>query len=141
MKTHKTGGLSLVEAANSKGTFAAQKKPNLEKKGKALAKLVGWTFPEFTRNTPDSGLTKKKDRLTVVLANGDAVKVTGVVNGKKLTALSWVTLVSGMTTSGGITTYTLYADIISASPKYERTLVITATVGPSGVNATAAFAK
>ena len=35
----------------------------------------------------------------------------------------------------------LYVDIIDAKLKYERTLVITATVGSGGVKATAAFAK
>ena len=140
VKTRKVGGLSLVEAANSKATFAAQKKPNLVKKGKALAKLVGKTF-KFTKKTKNSGLTKSADKLTVKLANGDAAKVTGVVNGKKLTALSWVTLVSGKATKGGSAVYTLYVDIIDASLKYERTLVITATVGSGNVKATAAFAK
>ena len=136
VRTLKVGGLSIVEASNSKRTFSAQKKPDLVKKGKALAALVGKTFT-FTKKDAGSGLTKSKDRIEVVLANGDAVKVTGVVGGKKLSALSWVTLVSGRATSGGVETYTLYADIISASPAYGRTLVITATVGPDGVSAAA----
>ena len=141
MNLRKVGGLSLVEAANSKGTFAAQKKPNLVKKGKALAKLVGKTF-KFTKKTKNSGLKKSKDNLTVKLANGDAAKVTGIVNVKKMTALSWVTLVSGKATKGGSEVYTLYVDIIDASLKYERTLVITAIVNAAGkVSATAAFAK
>ena len=67
--------------------------------------------------------------------------MTGVVGGKKLTALSWVTLVSGKATKGGSEVYTLYVDIIDASLKYERTLVIKATVSTGGVKATAAFAK
>ena len=140
VKTQKVGGLSLVEAANSKGTFAAQKKPELVKKGKVLAKLVGKTF-KFTKKTKNSGLTKSKDKLEVKLANGDAVKVAGVVGGKKLTAISWVTLVSGKATKGGSEVYTLYVDIIDAKLKYERTLVIKATVSTGGVKATAAFAK
>ena len=69
MKTRKTGDLSLVEAANSKGTFAAQKAPDLVKKGKALAALVGKTFT-FTKKDAASGLTKGKDKLTVKLASG-----------------------------------------------------------------------
>ncbi|MBQ3341818.1 MAG: putative Ig domain-containing protein, partial [Kiritimatiellae bacterium] len=140
VKTLKVGGLSLVEAANSKATFAAQKKPNLVKKGKTLAKLIGKSFT-FTKKTKNSGLTKSKDKLEVKLANGDAAKVTGVVGGKKLTAISWVTLVSGKATKGGSEVYTLYVDIIDASLKYERTLVIKATVSTGGVKATAAFAK
>ena len=69
-------------------------------------------------------------------------EVAGVVNGKKLTALSWVTLVSGKTAKGGREVYTLYVDIIDASLNYERTLVITATVNAAGkVSASAAFAK
>ena len=140
VKTLKVGGLSLVEAANSKATFAAQKKANLVKKGKALAKLVGKTF-KFTKKTKNSGLTKSKDKLEVKLANGDAAKVTGVVGGKKLTAISWVTLVSDVTAESGAKVYTLYVDIIDAKLKYEKTLVITATVGSGGVKATAAFAK
>ena len=135
VKTRKVGGLSLVEAVNSKGTFAAQKKPNLEKKGKALAKLVGWTFPEFTRNAPNSGLTKKKDKLTVRLESGDAVTVSGVVGGKKLAAISWVSLVSGVESADGGTVYTLYVDIIDAALNYGRTLVITATAGTGGTTA------
>ena len=140
VKSQKIGGLSIVEAANSEGTFAAQKKAGLVKKGKALAKLVGKTF-KFTKKTKNSGLKKSKDKLEVKLADGDAVKVSGVVNGKKLTALSWVTLVSGKATKGGSEVYTLYVDMIDASLKYERTLVITATVGSGSVKATAAFAK
>ena len=140
VKTQKLADLSLVEAANSKGTFAAQKKPNLVKKGKALAKLVGKTFT-FTKKTKNSRLTKSKDKLSVKLAEGDAAKVTGVVGGKKLTAISWVTLVSSKATKSGSEVYTLYVDIIDASLKYERTLVIKATVSTGGVKATAAFAK
>lgn len=131
VKARKVGGLSLVEAANSKRTFAAQKKPDLVKKGKALAKLAGKSF-EFTKETKNSGLAKSKDRLAVVLSDGDTLKVTGTVGGKKLVALSAPLLASGRATAGGVTTYTLYADIISASPKYERTIVFTATVGPDG---------
>ena len=78
-------GLSVVEAVNAKGTFAAQKKPGLVKKGKALAALVGKTF-KFTKKTPNSGLTKSKDKLAVTVSDGDAVKVSGTVNGKKLSA-------------------------------------------------------
>ena len=45
-------------------------------------------------------------------------------------------------TSSGSEVYTLYVDIIDASLKYERTLVITATVSTAGkVSASAAFAK
>ena len=136
VKTRKVGGLSLVEAVNSKGTFAAQKKPNLVKNGKALAKLVGWTF-EFSRKDANSGLTKKKDTLTVRLASGDAVTVSGIVGGKKLTALSWVALVSAVDSSDGETVYTLYVDIIDAALNYWRTLVISATAS----GATATFAE
>lgn len=68
----KIGG--LVETANSKGTFVAQKKPNLVKKGKALAKLVSKTF-KFTKKAKNTGLTKSKDKLEVKLANDGAVKV------------------------------------------------------------------
>ena len=78
-------GLSVVEAANAKGTFAAQKKPGLVKKGKTLAALVGKKFT-FTKKTPNSGLTKSKDKLAVTVSDGDAVKVSGTVNGKKLSA-------------------------------------------------------
>ena len=140
VKPLKVGGLSLVEAANSKGTFSAQKKPELVKKGKTLAKLVGKTF-KFTKKAKNSGLTKSKDKLEVKLANGDAVKVTGVVGGNKMAALSWVTLVSGKTTMGGTSVYTLYVAIIDANVNYERTLVITATVSSGDVKATAAFTE
>ncbi|MBR2839588.1 MAG: SUMF1/EgtB/PvdO family nonheme iron enzyme [Kiritimatiellae bacterium] len=141
VKAQKIDGLSLVEASAAKaGVFAAQKKPNLVKKGKPLAALVGKTF-SFTKKSANSGLTKSKDKLSVKLVSGDAVKVAGTVKGKKLTALSWVALVSGKETSGGSTVYTLYVDIIDASLKYERTLVITATVGKRGTKASAAFAK
>ena len=52
-----------------------------------------------------------------------------------------MTLVSGKTAEGGTSVYTLYVDIIDATLKYEKTLVITATVGSGSVKATAAFAK
>ena len=60
---------------------------------------------------------------------------------KALQALSWAVLVSNKETATGVTTYTLYVDIVDASLKYAKTLVITAKVGPNGVKATAAFAK
>ena len=138
VKSQKVDGLSLVEASNAKGTFAAQKKPNLVKKGKALAKLVGKTFA-FTKKDKNSGLAKSKDKLSVTVSNGDSAKVTGTVNGKKLSA-SLPLLVSGKETVDGVTTYTLYVDIIEPSLKYERTLAITVTVNAAGkVSASAAF--
>ena len=138
VKSQKVDGLSLVEASNAKGTFAAQKKPNLVKKGKALAKLVGKTFA-FTKKDKNSGLAKSKDKLSVTVSNGDSAKVAGTVNGKKLSA-SLPLLVSGKETVDGVTTYTLYVDIIEPSLKYERTLAITVTVNAAGkVSASAAF--
>ncbi|MBQ3288566.1 MAG: leucine-rich repeat protein [Kiritimatiellae bacterium] len=140
VKTQKLDGLSLVEAASSKGTFAAQKTANLVKKGKPLAALVGKTFT-FTKEDADSGLTKGKDKLTVKLASGDAVTVSGTVGGKELTALSWVTLVSGVESASETTTYTLYVDIINAKLKYERTLTVIATAGSNGTEAEAFFGE
>ena len=140
VKKAKAGGLAVVEASDKYGFVSAQKKPELVKKGKALAALVGKAFT-FTNKTAKSGLTKSRDKLTVKLENGDAVTVTGVVGGKRLSSISWVTLVSGKTAEGGTSAYTLYVDIIDATLKYEKTLVITATVGSGGIKATAAFAK
>ena len=141
VKKHKIDGLSFVEAfAVDNGVFAAQKKPNLVKKGKPLAKLIGKTFT-FTKKDANSGLTKSKDKLSVKLGNGDVATVSGMVKGKALTSLAWVTLVSDKTTADGITTYVLYVDIIDAKLKYERTLVVTATVGPDDTTAIATFAK
>ena len=140
VKERESSGLSLVEAANSKGTFAAQKKPNLVKKGKALAELVGKTFT-FTKEDADSGLTKTRDKLTVKLESGDAVTVSGTVGGKELTAISWVTLVSDVTAAPGATAYTLYVDMIDAKLKYEKTLTIVATAGSGGTEAEAFFGE
>ncbi|MBO7720982.1 MAG: leucine-rich repeat protein [Kiritimatiellae bacterium] len=64
-ETENAGGF-LVEAANKKGTFTGQKKANLVKKGKALAKLIGKSFT-FTKKTKNSGLTKNGDKLKVKL--------------------------------------------------------------------------
>ena len=103
-------------------------------------KLVGKTF-NFTKKDKNSGLAKSKDKLSVTVSNGDSAKVAGTVNGKKLSA-SLPLLVSGKETAGGVTAYTLYVDIIEPTLKYERTLVITATVDSAGkVSASAAFAK
>ena len=63
------------------------------------------------------------------------------MKGKALKALSWAVLVSNKETEEGVTTYTMYVDIVDASLKYMKTLVITARVSPNGVKATAAFAK
>ncbi|MBR2839051.1 MAG: hypothetical protein IKE55_09725, partial [Kiritimatiellae bacterium] len=127
VKTRKIGGMSLVEAANSKGTFAAQKKSNLVKKGKALAKLVGKSFT-FTKKAKNSGLTKSGDKLKVKLADGDKVTASGTVNGKKLAALSAPLIVSKVSALPGMTTYTLYADILDAKTKYYKTVVFTVNV-------------
>ena len=140
VKKAKAGGIAVVEASDKYGFVSAQKKPELVKKGKALAALVGKTFT-FTNKTAKSGLTKSRDKLTVMLENGDAVTVTGVVGGKRLSTISWVTLVSDKMAEGGTSVYTLYVDIIDATLKYEKTLVITATVGSGGTKATAAFTK
>ena len=131
VKTVEMDGLSLVEASAAKdGVFVAQKKPNLVKKGKALAKLVGKKFT-FTKKDKNSGLTKSKDKLAVTVSNGDAVKVSGTVNGKKLST-SLPLLVSGKATEGGVTTYTLYADIIEPTLKYVRTLVFVVDADNTG---------
>ena len=63
------------------------------------------------------------------------------MKGKALKALSWAVLVSDKETADGVTTYTLYLDIVDAALKYAKTLVITATVGPDGATAGAAFAE
>ena len=125
-ETESAGG-RLVEAANSKRTFAAQKKANLVKKGKALAKLVGKSFT-FTKKTKNSGLTKSGDKLKVKLADGDKVTASGTVNGKKLAALSAPLIVSEVSALDGMTTYTLYADILDAKTKYYKTVVFTVKV-------------
>ena len=141
VKKRTMNGLTTTEAlASGGGGFYAQKKPNLVKKGKPLATLVGETFT-FTKKDANSGLTKSKDKLAVKLGNGDVATVSGTVKGKALKALSWAVLASDKETVEGVTTYTLYVDIVDAALKYAKTLVITATDGPNGVKATAAFAK
>ena len=141
-ETENVGGW-LVEAANKKGTFTGQKKANLVKKGKALAKLVGKSFT-FTKKTKNSGLTKSGDKLKVKLADGDKVTASGTVNGKKLAALSAPLIVSEVSALDGMTTYTLYADILDAKTKYYKTVVFTVKV-PVVLNpvpkVSAAFAK
>ncbi|MBQ2632471.1 MAG: InlB B-repeat-containing protein [Kiritimatiellae bacterium] len=141
-ETENVGGW-LVEAANKKGTFTGQKKANLVKKGKALAKLVGKSFT-FTKKTKNSGLKKSGDKLKVMLADGDKVTASGMVNGKKLAALSAPLIVSEVSALDGMTTYTLYADILDAKTKYYKTVVFTVKV-PVVLNpvpkVSAAFAK
>ncbi len=135
--------LSTAEAyayGHDNSGFGGEKKVSLVKKGKPLAALVGKTF-KFKKKDKNSGLTKSKDKLKVKLGNGDVATVSGTVKGKALKALSWAVLVSNKETAKGVTTYTLYVDIVDASLKYAKTLVITAKVGPNGVKATASFAE
>ena len=54
------------------------------------------------------------------------------VNGKKLSAVSLPLLVADKATEGGITTYTLYTDIIEPTLKYVRTLVLYVDVDDTG---------
>ncbi|MBQ3287803.1 MAG: hypothetical protein IJH50_00130, partial [Kiritimatiellae bacterium] len=57
---------------------------------------------------------------------------SGTVNGKKLSAVSLPLLVADKATEDGITTYTLYADIIEPTLKYVRTLVFFVDVDDTG---------
>ena len=132
VKKVKIGDLTLVEASNAAETFFAQKKAELVKAGKELAEIIGKTFT-FTKNTPNSGLKKTRDKLTVVISDSDGVKVSGTVNGKKLTAIVRPLIVSEMVTADGVTIYMMTVDIIEPDYKYDRTLVFTATVGPDSV--------
>ncbi|MBR2838608.1 MAG: InlB B-repeat-containing protein [Kiritimatiellae bacterium] len=139
VKPRKVGGLTLVEASAAKnGVFAAQKKPGLVRRGWVLGALVDKTFT-FTAKSANSGLTKSKDKLIVKLGRNDVATVSGMVKGKKFTAVSWVVLVSDRETVSGASTYTLYVDIILPTYKYERTLVITARVGSGSTVASAEF--
>jgi hypothetical protein len=130
----------ITEGTNSKGTFVGQKKANLLKKGGKLAELIGRTL-SFTKADKGSGLTKSKDRLDVLLSNGDTVKVSGTVGGKALTALSAPLLVQGSSlvvigdgtaAESYITRYWLYAYILDATLKYYKTLAVTVDVGDYG---------
>ena len=67
--------------------------------------------------------------------------MSGTVKGKALKALSWAVLASYKETVEGVTTYTLYVDIVDAALKYAKILVITATDGPDGATVDAAFAE
>ena len=58
----------------------------------------------------------------------DPKKVAVEVNGKKLTALSAPLIVSEVSALPGMTTYTLYADILDAKTKYYKTVVFTVKV-------------
>ena len=131
-------GIPITMASNSEFTFSAQKKPELVKKGKPLASLIGKTFT-FTRKDKNSGLTKKNDKLTVTLGNGDTVTVSGTVDGRKLTAVSWPALLSYADTESSTEYYELYVDIFDVAQTYRNTLYIGATVGPGGTAATATF--
>ena len=51
-----------------------------------------------------------------------------MINGKKLAALSAPLIVSEVSALDGMTTYTLYADILDAKTKYYRTVVFTVKV-------------
>ena len=62
------------------------------------------------------------------LADGDKVTASGTVNGKKLAALSAPLIVSEVSALDGMTTYTLYADILDAKIKYYKTVVFTVKV-------------
>ncbi|MBQ3288301.1 MAG: leucine-rich repeat protein [Kiritimatiellae bacterium] len=132
VKKMKIGDLTLVEASNAAETFFAQKKAELVKAGKELAEIIGKKFT-FTKKDANSGLKKTRDKLTVVISDNDGVKVSGTVNGKKLTAIVRPLIVSEMVTADGVKTYTMTVDIIEPDYKYDRTLVFTATVGPGGV--------
>ena len=138
VKKMKIGDLTLVEASNSAETFIAQKKAELVKAGKELAKLIGKKFT-FTKDTPNSGLKKTRDKLKVVISDNDGVKVSGTVNGKVLDVIVRPLIVSEMATADGVTTYKLYVDIVEPDYKYDRTLVFTATVGPDGVSVDVEF--
>ena len=119
---------TAVEAA-ADWRFAARKKPNLVKKGKALAALVGETFT----------VKKGKEKLTVKLGDGDAVTVSGTVNGKKLSEVSWALWLVGKEDDGSVETYTFCVDIIDTKLNYQQTVFVTAEVGPRGTTAGAAF--
>ena len=62
------------------------------------------------------------------LADGDKVTASGTVNGKKLSSLSAPLIVSEVSALPGMTTYTLYADILDAKVKYYKTVVFTVKV-------------
>ena len=63
------------------------------------------------------GITNELFLLLIVLL--------GTVNGKKLAALSAPLIVSEVSALPGMTTYTLYADILDAKAKYYKTVVFT----------------
>ena len=90
-KTFKSGTMTVlpyeefnITTADGK-FFWAQNSPKLLKSGNPLADL-NYKSLTFTRDTPNSGLVKADDELTVyfMYADDDFVQVTGTVNGKKL---------------------------------------------------------
>ena len=133
MRYERPGGLVLSEGMDANDRFVAQKKANLVKKGKTLAALVGKSFT-FTKANEYSGLTKAKDKIKVLLSDGDSVKVTGTVNGKKISLSAPLTVESVNTgdqmgrkdVSLG---YVLYAHILDAKAKYYRTFILGVDLG------------
>ncbi|MBO7721403.1 MAG: InlB B-repeat-containing protein [Kiritimatiellae bacterium] len=124
-------GVDLTQASDGSGGFSALKYVPLVKKGKPLSPLIGSTYT-FTGKTKNSGLKKSKDKLKVKLGAGDSVKITGVVNGKAITAVSWTLSNYGKRTEGSGTVYTGFTDIIIPAAKYVRTLTFEATVDAAG---------
>ena len=129
-------GLVLSECMDANDRFVAQKKANLVKKGKKLAALVGKSFT-FTKADEYSGLTKAKDKIKVLLSDGDSVKVTGTVNGKKISLSAPLTVESvntgeQMGRSDLSLGYVLYAHILDAKAKYYRTFILGVDLGLDG---------
>ena len=128
-----------VDAVSRDGNMWAQKKAGLVKKGKAFAALVG---KKFTLTYKNAELRSSKDKLVIVISNGDSVKVSGVLDGKKLTAISlplWVYQTWGMYFYTSILDVKAYRLDIDFDVSRDRTGAITevkvvARAFPHGVN-------
>jgi hypothetical protein len=100
---------------------------------------IGANF-EMTGNVANYGQATL-DGLNLAI---DEINAAGGVNGKKLVSLSVPLIVSEVSALPGMTTYTLYADILDAKTKYYKTVVFTVKV-PVVLNpvpeVSAAFAK
>ena len=122
---------SVVECADAAGVFVAQKPLGLVKRGGALADLVGWSFTIAKDEDPtgSAGSAGADDKLDVLVVDGDAVTVSGVVDGKPLDALSFPLRVEDFRKVDDVDVYDLRFDVFDSELKYYKTIGIMAMLG------------
>lgn len=112
--------------------FLAYKSYNLVKAGGTAAVYVGYPFRLYGDNDV-SGLPPGKVDLRAELLSGDRVRLSGKVNGKKLSMTTQMSLKKTSVDNNTFdTTYEMYADIIFPGAKYYRALKLTFVLFGSG---------